>query len=142
MKVKIHKRVADDQAMLVDWRLLEPFWLRSTCAPVDRSKLVDAYHGRWIDKSCSPWCFTLGEIGFSKNEQGEIEIQFSNGRNRTNLLIKHQILIPVCILDDIPNDADIQAALIKPLKEGDIVDIPDLPIKSIQELREILSQAS
>lgn len=139
MKIRIHKRVAEDQAILVDWRHLEPFWLRSTFAPVDRNKLVDAYYEKWIDKTCSPWSFTLGEISFEKNKQGKRVISFTNGRNRTNLIIKYQILVPICIIGEISSDADIQAALVKPLEEGDFVDIPDLPIKTIDELRKMSS---
>jgi hypothetical protein len=139
MKIRVHKRVAEDQAILVDWRHLEPIWLRSTFAPIDRNKLVDAYYEGWIDKTCSPLSFTLGEISFENNKQGNRVISFTNGRNRTNLIIKHQNLVPVCIIGDIPSDADIQAALVKPLEEGDFVDIPDLPIKTIGELRKMSS---
>ena len=124
-------------AVLVDWKLFELFWLRSTFAPVDRNKLINAYSERWIDKKSIPWSFTLGEIYFRLNKQGEMEIQFSNGRNRTNLLIKHQNLIPVCILDEIPDDADIQRAIVTQLQEGDVVDIPDLPIYSMSEIRKL-----
>jgi hypothetical protein len=138
MQIRISKRVVDDIAVLVDWRLLEPLWLRSTFAPVDREKLINAYSERWFDKKSSPMSFILGEIYFRLNELGEREIRFMNGRNRTNLLIKHQNLIPVCILDGIPDDSDIQAAIVKPLNEGDIVDIPDFPIYSMSELRRLL----
>jgi len=137
MQVRIHKRTANDVAMLVDWQYLEPFWLRSTFAPLDRGKLVHAYSERWFDRKLSPWKFTLGEIFFCCNKHGLWEIQFCNGRNRTNLLIKHQNLVPVCILDEIPNDADIKAALVKPLNEGDIVSIPSLPIYSVGELKKL-----
>ncbi len=138
MQIRISKRDVEDIAVLVDWRLLEPLWLRSTFAPVDRTKLVNAYSELWFDKKSSPMSFILGEIYFRLNELGKREIKFMNGRNRTNLLIKHQNLIPVCILDGIPDDSDIQAAIVKPLNEGDIVDIPDLPIYSMSELRSLL----
>lgn len=131
MQIRIHKRAEEDMAVLVDWRILEPLWLRSTFAPVDRDGLVPEYSERWFDKSSLPWKFTLGEIGFKKNESDLWEIQFINGRNRTNLLIKFQRVIPICIEDGMPDDSDIRAALIKPLNEGDIVNIPDLPIGTV-----------
>jgi len=67
----------------------------------------------------------------------EWEIWFNNGRNRTNLLIKHQNLIPVCILDGMPDDADIQRAIVRQLKEGDVVDIADLPIYPMSKITEL-----
>lgn len=134
MQIRIHKRAVEDVAVLVEWRYLEPLWLRSTFAPVDRSKLINAYSELWFDKKSPPWGFTLGEIDFRQNKQGERELQFCNGRNRTNLLIKHQNLIPVCVIGAIPDDADIQAAIVKSLNEGDVVDIPDLPIYPACEL--------
>jgi hypothetical protein len=137
MQIRIHKREAEDMAALVDWKQFEPLWLRSTFAPVDRSKLINAYSELWFDKKSSPWGFTLGEIFFRLNKLGEREIIFSNGRNRTNLLIKHQNLIPVCFEGGIPDDADIQAAIVKPLNEGDVLSIPDLPIYPISELRRL-----
>lgn len=137
MQVRIHKNVAEDMAVLVDWKLLEPLWLRSTFAPVDRNKLINAYSERWFDKKRSPWGFTLGEIEFRKNKQGEREILFSNGRNRTNLIIKHQNLVPVCIIGGVPDDANIRTAIVVTLNEGDIVDIPDLPIYSMIEIRKL-----
>ena len=106
-------------------------------SPVNRSKLVNGYSELWFDKKSSPWGFTLGEIFFRLNKLGEREIQFSNGRNRTNLLIKHQGLIPVCILDGMPDDASIQRAIIRQLTEGDVVDIIDLPIYSMSEIRKL-----
>jgi len=137
MQIRIHKSVAEDMAVLVDWKLLEPLWLRSTFAPVDRSKLINAYSELWFDKKSSPWGFTLGEIFFRLNKLGEREILFINGRNRTNLLIKHQNLIPICLEGVIPDDADIQRAIVKPLKEGDVVDITDLPIHPMSEIRRL-----
>lgn len=137
MQIRIHKRVVEDVALLVEWRYLEPLWLRSTFAPVDRNKLINAYSELWFDKKISPWGFTLGEIEFRKNKLWEWEIQFSNGRNRTNLIIKHQNLVPICIIGGVPGDADIRAAIVKPLNEGDIVDVPDLPIYSMSEIREL-----
>ena len=127
MQIQIHKRVPSNMVMLVDWRHFEPYWLRSKFAPVDREKLIHAYSAQWINQQSTPWEFTLGEIHF-RNKEGKWEIQFSNGRNRTNLLIKFQNLIPICILDEIPDDAAIRKGLIKTLNEGDIVSIPDLPI--------------
>ena len=138
MKIKIHKRVAEDRAVLVDWKQLEPLWLRSTFAPVDRSKLINGYLELWFDKKSFPWSFTLGEIEFRKNKLEEWEIQFCNGRNRTNLLIKHQTLVPVCILDEIPSDADIQRAIVKQLDEGEVVDIADLQVYSMSEIKKQL----
>ena len=137
MQIKIHKRSVEDAAVLVEWRYLEPLWLRSTFAPVDRSELVNGYSELWFDKKSSPWSFTLGEIEFHLNKLGEWEVQFCNGRNRTNLLIKHQNLIPICIIGGVPGDADIQAAIVETLNEGDIVDVPDLPIYSMSEIREL-----
>jgi len=135
IQIQVHKRVPSDRAMLVDWCHFEPYWLRSKSAPVDREKLIHAYSARWIGQQSTPWKFTLGEIYFRRNDGGEWEIQFVNGRNRTNLLIKFQNLIPVCILDEIPDDAAIRKGLIKTLNEGDIVSIPDLPIYPPGELR-------
>jgi hypothetical protein len=135
MQIRIRKNVAEDMAVLVDWKLLEPIWLGSTFAPVDRNKLINVYSELWFDKKSSPWSFTLGEIEFRKNKLGEREIQFSNGRNRTNLIIKHQNLVPICIIGGVPDDADIRAAIVETLDEGDIVDVPDLPIYSMSEIR-------
>jgi hypothetical protein len=137
MQIRIHKSLAEDKAMLVDWRHLEPLWPISTFAPIDRNKLIDVYLDQWIDRTSTPWSFTLGEISFEKNKQGQREISFSNGRHRTNLIIKHQNLIPICIIGGIPNDADTQIAFVKLLKEGDVVNIPDLPIKTIDEIRKM-----
>jgi hypothetical protein len=137
MQIKIHKREAEDIAVLVDWTLLEPFWLRSTFAPVDRSKLIDAYSELWFDKKSSPWGFTLGEIFFRLNKLKEREIVFINGRNRTNLLIKHQNLIPICIEGEIPDDANILRAIVKQLREGDVMGITDLRILSMSEIRKL-----
>lgn len=141
MKIRIHKRDDDDTAVLVDWNLLEPLWLRSTFAPVDRSKLINGYSELWFDKKSSPWSFTLGEIFFRQNKQGKREIIFINGRNRTNLLIKHQNLIPICLEGEMPDDVEILASIVKPLKEGDVVDIVDLPIYTMSEIRKLLPEA-
>ena len=139
MQIRIRKRDAEDMAVLVDWKLLEPLWLRSTFAPVDRNKLINAYSELWFDKKSSPWGFTLGEIFFRLNKLREWEILFINGRNRTNLLIKYQSLIPICLEGGIPDDADIQRAIIKQLKDGDVVDITDLPIYPMSEIRKLQS---
>ncbi len=137
MQIRIHKRAVEDVAVLVEWRYLEPFLLRSTSIPVDGNKLFNAYSELWFDKKSSPWSFTLGEIYFRQNKLGAREIQFYNGWHRTSLLIKHQSLIPVCIGGAIPDYADIQAAIVKPLNEGDVVDIPDLRIYPMSELRKL-----
>lgn len=139
MQIRIHKRVVEDMAVLVDWVQLEPLLLRSTFAPVDRKKIINAYSELWFDRGSSPWSFTLGEIYFHLNGMGEQEIRFTNGRNRTNLLIKHQSLIPICFEGGIPNNTEIRAAIIKPLIEGDIVDIIDLPIYPMSEIRKLES---
>jgi len=138
MQVRIRKRAIEDKAVLVEWKYLEPLWLRSAFAPVDRNKLINAYSEQWFDRKCSPWRFTLGEIEFREGGQGKREILFCNGRNRTNLLIKHQDLIPVCVLGEMLNDEDIQRAVVKQLNEGDVVEIVDLPIYSMAEIRERL----
>jgi hypothetical protein len=128
MQIQVHKSVSSDMAMLVDWRHFESYWLRSKFAPLDREKLIHAYSAQWINQQNNPWKFTLGEIYFRLDKEGKWEIQFVNGRNRTNLLIKFQNLIPVCISGEIPDDAAIRAGLIRVLNEGDIVNIPYLPI--------------
>lgn len=134
MRIRIHKRAIEDVALLVEWRFWEPFWLTSTFAPVDRTKLAHAYSERWFDKKTSPWSFILGEVEFRKNALSAWEIQFCNGRHRTNLLIKHQHIIPVCVIGEIPEDANIQSGIFKKLNEGDIEDIIDFPIYSQSEL--------
>ena len=131
MQIRIHKRVPEDMAVMVDWQQLEPLWLRANFAPLDKSKLTDAYLERWFNRNTSPWSFILGEIRFQENKHGQWEIYFSNGRHRTNLLFKYQKLIPICIGDEVPEDNAIQTALVRPLNEGDIIlDMPDLPICS------------
>ena len=75
MQVRIRKSLDEDMTVLVDWRILEPFWLRSTFAPVDRDKLINAYSELWFDKKSFPWSFKVGEIFFRLNEKGEREIQ-------------------------------------------------------------------
>lgn len=128
MKVKVYKCIETDKAMLVDWRYLEPLWLRSKCAQIDKGKLIDAYCERWIDISSQPWGFILGEVCINRDANGQLRLDFSNGRHRTNLMAKHQSRIPVCILGDIPDDAEIKNAFVMSLEAGDVVDIPDLPI--------------
>jgi len=77
----------------------------------------------------------------SKEERGAFEnlimLCAINGRNRTNLLIKYQNLIPICLEGGIPDDVDILAAIVKTMNEGDVVDIPDLPIYPMSEIRKL-----
>jgi len=133
MKVRIIKRVEDDVAALVNWHYLELHWIKTVSTPLDRTVLVDAYSEQWIRKKDNIFQFKIGEICLDPPERGEM--WFSNGRHRTNLIVKHQPHVPIAFMGGIPDHPVIQASIIRKLDERDIVEIPDLPIYSIQKLR-------
>jgi len=127
MEVRIHKRADEDVAALVNWSHIEPYWLKSNFALLNRDMLVDTYSALWFDRTKS--IFQVGEIFLQQKDSGDDVIMFCNGRHRTNLIIKHQQnLVPIAFQGGVPNHSAIQNAIVRELAEGEVVSIPDLPI--------------
>ena len=132
MKVKIHKSVEGDIAAIVDWSVLEPYWQKDQTKPPDRNGLYNKYSPLWFNKNNGVLEFIVSEIGWCEHLSS---IGFSNGRNRTALITKFINNIPVAFgnEDDLNNEV-IKSSIIKLLKDGDEVELPDLPILNSRDL--------
>ncbi|WP_152909359.1 hypothetical protein [Mariprofundus ferrooxydans] len=135
--MQIRKRNEQDVAVLLDWGKIDHLWVRSTFHPLDRELLIDAYSEQWFLREGDQVTFTVAEIGLNTDDDA---ILFCNGRNRTNLIYKHQPYIPVSFPDGIPCHKEIQGAIIKVLETGDAVELPDLPVLSVTKLRELAGE--
>jgi hypothetical protein len=60
---------------------------------------------------------------------------FHNGRHRTILLTKFADEIPIAIDRSISGNEIFKNAIIKKIEPNDVIELPDYPIKKIEELR-------
>lgn len=104
---------------LVNWSLLEPYWVREDFAGIpDRNKL-SGYLEDWF----SDGLFKPGCIGWCDRRRS---LSFTNGRHRVALISKHQDEVPVILSEQSILQPEIQKAVIRILYPDDEIELPDL----------------
>lgn len=122
-----------DNGFWLNWNLLQSRWIKSEQYLLPKT-LVSSYHNLWFDFDQSPARFKIGELSFFNDETG---FCFSNGRNRTTLLSTLLKEVPLALIDASENIPYIKAAIIRPIKANEKLEIPDLPILTCHQLREL-----
>ncbi|PKM46857.1 MAG: hypothetical protein CVV05_00125 [Gammaproteobacteria bacterium HGW-Gammaproteobacteria-1] len=130
MLARILKRVPDDKCVLVDWTSLDRHWFSGQIRPPDRAALFDKYLWLWFKGQGDALWFEVPEVGWDSAAE---TISFTNGRNRTALITKHQRYVPVALEGDESEWGPVRGAVVRPLEDGDLVILPDLPILSSDE---------
>ncbi len=104
---------------LVNWSMLEPYWLKETDIGQPDRAMLTGYLRRWFRDSG----FVPPNIYW--NRCGEC-ISFNNGRHRLALITKHQSEMPVVLSGQSILQPEIHRAVIRILEPGDEVELPDL----------------
>jgi hypothetical protein len=132
MRCRLHNPYDDLPGYWVDWRSVEPLWLRNDFHPLDPATLKRAYHSLWFEDIDGPRShFKIGAIDYNTHNQS---IMFVNGRNRTILLSTLMSAVPLALDEAALSEPGIGKGLVERIRPGDILTLPNLPIRTYLEL--------
>jgi len=130
MRVKLPDPQEGYSLILCDWSEFEHYWQLNSVQPIDRGELHDAYLSLWFEHDAEPPLFTPGFASLWPDGY----LGFTSGRHRTNLLVKHRAdWIPLEIDYDSLTRLGLQRSRV--VRAGQLVDLPDLPIRDPVEMR-------
>lgn len=134
MKCQLYCRCDDLTPYWVRWDELSELWSKNYFGFLEASSLSRAYHQNWFKNGENGQLhFQMGEIFFSP-ELGYIN--FHNGRHRTILLSSLLEVMPIAVDNTILGSDLFKRFLVRPVEEGELIELPDLEILSANQLRQ------
>ncbi len=133
---KIEITLATDQALLVNRASFMNRVDHFDLAFRESETIVDAYLESWFRYSDGHVFFTVPAFYLKDGVA-----RFINGRHRTVLLFRHLEIAPMAVTAIPPPDrAVVQEIAASLAYDGDVVDLPDLPILTLAELNAIVER--